>query len=177
MKRTFIQFYIFLITTGSVFIPLANFLKSSTTIVLAAEPVTVMPVSASPTPSPLVESQAEGVGREDHEEYRELINKIFGEEDGVIAYGIMRCESGGNPTRVHKDDIEWSIGLMQINIRKGNGEGAFVHWDKIPGSTGEEKEAWLLVPENNLLTAKFIKGSSGWWPWSVYKSGCYKNFI
>jgi hypothetical protein len=174
-KKTLAQYLLFLFFTSYVFIPLSSWLKTETTIVLAAEPVTAMPVSASPTPSPVTEQkQDEGVGRE---EYKDLIYKIFGEEDGPIAYGIMRCESGGKSNAVKKDQIEWSIGLFQINIRKGNGEGAWVHWDKIPGETGEEKEAWLKVPENNILTAKFIKGSSNWYPWSVYKNGCYKKFL
>lgn len=115
--------------------------------------------------------------KRDWKPYEELTYKIFGEKDGKIAYAIAKAESNLNPTRVHRDNVECSVGLFQINIVKGDGLGAKVHWDKIPGETLNEKIEWLSVPENNILIAKFIYGSSGFYPWTVYKNGVYKSFL
>jgi hypothetical protein len=115
--------------------------------------------------------------KRDWKPYEELTYKIFGEKDGKIAYAIMGCESNYNPTREHIDEKEASIGLMQINLIKGNGEGAWVHWDKVPGNNLDEKIAWLKVPENNLLIAKFIKGSSGFYPWTCFSKKGYLKYL
>lgn len=115
--------------------------------------------------------------KRDWKPYEELTYKIFGEKDGKIAYAIMGCESNYNPTREHIDEKEASIGLMQINLIKGNGEGAWVHFDKVPGNNLDEKIAWLKVPENNLLIAKFIKGSSGFYPWTCFSKKGYLKYL
>jgi hypothetical protein len=117
------------------------------------------------------------ISTRDWKPYEELTYKIFGEKDGKVAYAIAKAESNLNPTRVHRDNVECSVGLFQINIVKGDGLGAKVHWDKIPGETLNEKIEWLSVPENNILIAKFIYGSSGFYPWTVYKNGVYKSFL
>jgi hypothetical protein len=129
-----------------------------------AQEVTATP-TATPTPT------------RNWKPYEELTYKIFGEKDGKVAYAIMGCESNYSPTRTHIDEKEASIGLMQINLIKGNGEGAWVHWDKVPGETLEEKIEWLKVPENNLLIAKFIKGSSGFYPWSCFSKKGYLKYL
>jgi hypothetical protein len=117
------------------------------------------------------------ISTRDWKPYEELTYKIFGEKDGKIAYAVMGCESNYKPNREHIDDKEASIGLMQINLVKGNGEGAWVHWDKVPGNNLEEKIAWLKVPENNLLIAKFIKGSSGFYPWTCFSKKGYLKYL
>lgn len=125
-------------------------------------------LSPTPTPEPTPEFK---------DEYEEKIYRIFGKDDYRIAYAIANAESHLHPDRVHSDEHEHSVGLFQINIAKNNGEGPWVHWSKIPGNDLQEKTEWLQDPDNNILMAKFIYGSSGWWPWSVFKSGAYKIFL
>ena len=144
---------------------------------LNTEDIIVLATTHSPITSPVGQAEMDELSTESEVvDYKDFIKETFGDE-WEVAYAIAMAESHMNPDRVHKDDIEWSIGLFQINIRKGNGEGAKVHWDKIPGDTGEEKEAWLKVPENNILTAKFIYGSSGFYPWTVFKNGVYLDYL
>lgn len=110
------------------------------------------------------------------EEIKEKIYEVFG-DDGDVAYAIAQAESRLNPEIVNSTEVEHSVGLFQINLANDYGNGAWVHADKIPGDTIEEKEAWLKVPENNILTAKFIKGSSGFHPWSVYTNKKYLKYM
>ena len=167
-KESIAYIGVFLSVLLPITLSVQNWLNTEETIVLAK-------TTASPSPSSTI-GQVESDELPEAGEAVELIKEIFGDE-WETAYAIAMAESHMNPDRVHKDDIEWSIGLFQINIRKGNGEGAKVHWDKIPGDTGEEKEAWLKVPENNILTAKFIYGSSGFYPWTVFKNGVYLDYL
>ena len=125
-------------------------------------------VTPSPTPTATPEPDPE---------IKELIYRIFGEKDGPVAYAIARAESGLNPNVENCTAIECSIGLFQINLAKDAGKGGWVHWDKVPGDNLEEKKDWLKEPANNILIAKFLKGSSGWYPWSVFKNGAYKKFL
>jgi len=174
VKRDITNITAILILALTIILPVNNWLNSEDVIVFASTPT----VPTTPTPVKNLDRRTAGsavVG--ENQSIRDLIYKIFGEEDGKIAYAIAKCESGLNPSRIHKDEIEDSVGLFQINLIKGNGNGSKVHSDKVPGNTIEEKEAWLKVPENNILIAKFIKGSSGFYPWSVYKNGCYKKFL
>jgi hypothetical protein len=108
---------------------------------------------------------------------QKLTYEIFGEKDWKTMWAIIGCESGYNPERTHIDDNEASIGLAQINIVKGNGEGLKVHWDKIPGEDFGSKIDWLKEPKNNLTLAKFIKATSGFHAWTCFSSGSYKKFL
>ena len=160
---------IFLSFLLPIVLSIQNWMNSESVVVIAST------TTASPTPSTVV-GQATTEVEPVVDKYKDLIKDIFGDE-WEVAYAIAMAESHMNPDAVHKDVNEWSIGLFQINIRKGDGVGAKVHWEKIPGDTGEEKEEWLKKPKNNILTAKFLYGSSGFYPWSVYKNGSYKEFL
>lgn len=157
-------------------------MQPKTSIIHAKEEV----VSPSPTPDEKYEKLIEVVEEAEtnpKEQIKEKIREVFG-EDAEIAIAIATAESGlvsdksnvwGDPNNPKRG--ECSIGLFQINLKSNGCEGVNVHASKIPGDTLEEKIEWLKVPENNILIAKFIYGSSGWYPWSVYKNGKYKQFL
>ncbi len=71
---------------------------------------------------------------------------------------------------IHKSDFELSIGLFQVNLKS---KDVKVHWDRVPGTSEQEKIAWLQNPYNNALFAYWVYTTSGWTPWSVYKDGAY----
>jgi hypothetical protein len=121
-----------------------------------------------PTPTPLL---AEGHQEElvFTSDTQKLIYQVFGEKDWKIAYAIAQAESGLDETRCHIDENEYSCGLFQINLR--------AHQVKVPGETLEEKAEWLKVPANNIITAKFIRATSGWRAWSVYLNESYLKFL
>jgi len=104
---------------------------------------------------------------EEPEKFKSLYQKIFGEV-WEVAFAIGQAESNLNPDKCHIDEIEYSCGLMQINLR--------AHFEKVPGDSFEEKAEWLKVPENNLLIAKFLYGASKWQPWSTYTNKAYLKF-
>ena len=104
---------------------------------------------------------------------KEYIKTIFGKE-WKTAYAIARAESGLRPTASHISEVEYSIGIFQINIQSVE---AKVHWSRIPGKTLEEKKTWLEDPYQNVLMAYWIASKSGFYPWSVYQSGSYKNYL
>ena len=92
--------------------------------------------------------------------YSPAINTAFGDQ-GRVANAVAWAESSMRPTA-------WSwtgccYGLFQINIS--------AHWAEIPGSTWDEKVAWLSVPDNNIQLAKQIYDRDGWSPWDVVGSG------
>lgn len=132
-------------------------------------------INASITDTPPVEEATQEVYSRP---YEQLIHDTFG-EDGDIAYAIAQAEHNGtiNPDAVNSTEVEHSIGIFQINVAKEYGNGAYIHWNKIPGDTLEDKEVWLKVPENNVLIAKFLYGSSGFYPWSVYKNKRYLKYL
>lgn len=88
------------------------------------------------------------------------INTIIGQYDwdADIAYGIMFCESSGNPNAHNFSNItkDNSWGLFQINL--------YSDLAKVRPSP-----EWLKIPENNVSYAYGLYKKSGWTPWK----NCY----
>ena len=143
-------------------------------------------VTNTPTPSPTsdmgqITISTNEEGELDYkDEYvkniKDFVYQTFGEK-GNIAWAIAESECNHTrkeyPRCVNSTEVEHSIGIFQISIARDFGKGAWVHWNKIPGDTLEEKEEWLKDPFNNTLMARFIYGTSGFYPWSVFKNGVY----
>lgn len=123
--------------------------------------------TASPTPT-IVPGVTQAI--------KDVFDDVFDNESPLMT-AISKCESSLIPERVHKDDKEWSVGLFQINMIKGNGNGAKVHADKIPGRTMEDKQEWLKNPMNNAIMARFIKAVTGLRAWTCYTNGVYKKYL
>lgn len=148
-KRTLAQYALFLFFALYVFIPLSAWLKTETTIVLAAEPVTVMQVSATPSPLPEVDESQEEAKGEENQEIREMIKEVFGEHADK-AFKLLSCENAklnpkaintaGNTPKGSKD-----VGVFQINE----------HWQGVNAK-------FLLDPELNIRIA-----------WKIYKDSGY----
>lgn len=105
------------------------------------------------------------------EEIENYIKKVFGNVDGRIMIAIQHDEC--NPKRADypkcekNDEIEYSCGLLQINLR--------VHADKIIGNTLEEKcEKLKNDPFYSTETAyRIYKDWDSFNPWTTYKTGHY----
>lgn len=86
--------------------------------------------------------------------------------DVPTAYAVMMAESRGNPNALNNNPAtaDYSVGLFQINLY-----GALAN--------DRPSEEWLRVPENNVAYAYKMWQQSGWYPWSVYKSGAYLQYL
>jgi hypothetical protein len=70
----------------------------------------------------------------------------------------------------NKTGLDFSIGLYQVNL--------YAHAKKVPGTTWDEKEVWLCVPENNINFAKTIRESWGSWKaWGAFKNKTYQKYL
>lgn len=96
-----------------------------------------------------------------YEDVKQAIVREF-KEDSPTMLAICFAESGLRPDA---ESNTGDIGSCQINLK--------AHWDKIPVEGREAKIAWLKNFQNNVKLAKRIKDSSGYWPWTVYKTGAY----
>lgn len=76
-----------------------------------------------------------------------------------------RCEKN--------DNIEWSCGIWQINLRDPN-TMKLIHAAKIPGETLEEKCEWLKDPYQSTLVAYYIYSHQDFCPWTWYKNNYCK---
>jgi hypothetical protein len=86
----------------------------------------------------------------------------FGPLDCKLALAIASAESGMRPEAYHYNTNKTlDIGLFMVNQ---------VHWNK-PGCSPQE----LFDPYKNVDCAHSIWETSGWSPWSVYKSGSFKD--
>lgn len=113
----------------------------------------------------------EVVARDRVETPQEVIRRVFGADARVMT---AICESEGSwnaeamNTTLNKDG-SWDIGICQINLKW--------NWDKIPGETKDEKVQNLKDPKTNIEVAKKVFDSQGFWAWSDYKNGKYKNHL
>ena len=108
------------------------------------------------------------------------LKKLFTDtfnEDASLMCAIAKAESGLKTYKINSNTYEYSVGILQINLRAENGEGKLIHWDKVPGADLKEKTEWLMIPENNMTVARFIKATQGLTAWSVYTNGAYKEFL
>lgn len=123
------------------------------------------PLNITPTPKP-------EYTQEDIENYMRI---IFGPQ-ARVAIAIQHDECNPNrpdyPHCVNHSNIEYSIGLMQINLKN---KTQMIHFYRVPGNTLEEKIAWLQNPYNNVLFAYWVYSTSGFHPWTTYLNGHYLN--
>jgi len=109
----------------------------------------------------------------------EWIDQIFG-SDARIMKAICQSEGSNNDrsmnTTLNKDG-SWDIGTCQINLQ--------AHWDKVPGTTKDEKVENLKNKKINIEVAKKVfdsrqkwdKEYGGFGAWSDYKNGKYKKHL
>jgi hypothetical protein len=145
----------------------------------------ISPVSAAPSvsleSSPQTGQETEG-GKPTVKQVQAYLKQIFGSK-WKIAWAVAQNECNSKrkewPVCVNswgtQNTGEHSVGMFQINLARGEGKGAKVHWDKIPaGNTLGEKEVWLGNWKNNILTAYVVsQGGTNWNPWTAYTSGAY----
>lgn len=103
----------------------------------------------------------------------EYIKHVFGknwETACMVAYG----ESLRNTKGINSSPVEYSVGVFQINLARGYGLGEKVHWDKVQGSTLEEKTEWLQNWKNNIDLAHVMSnGGTNWGQWSAFSNSSY----
>ena len=109
------------------------------------------------------------------EEKKDYIRFKFGENYQVacmVAYGESLRGNG-----VNSSPVERSSGVFQINLADNYGYGNKIHWNKVPGDTLEEKEAWLLNPKNNIdLAYEMSNGGTSWGQWEAWNRKTYLAF-
>lgn len=136
-------------------------------------PVTAIYITPTPTVAPVVDPSAK-----DHpskQEIEDYVRTIFG-KDARVAIAVSHNEC--NPRHPHypacvlHTDAEYSVGIFQINLYN---KSHWIHAQKVPGKTMEEKIEWLKDPYHNTLIAFKIFKDSGFHPWTAYSSGNYLN--
>lgn len=94
--------------------------------------------------------------------YEYSVEEVIGQYDwdSNIAYRIMMCESGGNPTIVNNNPLtgDYSVGLFQINLYGDN-------------ALKRPPEDWLKNSSNNIKYAYELYSNGGWSHWT----NCYKQ--
>lgn len=122
------------------------------------------------TPSAVIKPQ---YTQEDIEAY---IKTIFG-RDGAMAVQVSHHECSPShkmyPGCVKKDNIEWSCGIWQINLRDPK-TMKLIHAAKVPGDTLEDKCNWLKDPYQSTLVAFYIYSHQDFCPWTWYKNNYCK---
>ena len=107
------------------------------------------------------------------EEKKDYIRFKFGENYQIacmVAYGESLRGNG-----INSSPVEYSVGCYQLNLADNYGYGNKIHWNKVPGDTLEEKEAWLLNPKNNIdLAYEMSNGGTSWGAWSAHGDGMWK---
>lgn len=138
--------------------------------------------TATPEETPVPTKEADPIA--EREAIHQYIRVIFGPAAST-AYAISLAE-GKAPNRyngevvyntkaIRKTASELSIGIFQINLKS---EYAKVHFDRIPGTSLEEKIAWLQNPYNNTLFAYWVYAThANFEPWSVYTGGVYLAYL
>lgn len=93
------------------------------------------------------------------ETIEELISQYDWDKD--LAYKIMSCESGGNPTVINDSPKtgDYSIGLFQINLYGDNAQD-------------RPSEDWLKIPQNNIAYAYELYQKSGF---KTHWTNCYNG--
>lgn len=97
-----------------------------------------------------------------------LIRKYF-PENFAMAIAIARAESNLEPARIGDKHLEfWKNGELY-----GHSVGIF----QIRRLEGRPDINTLLDAEENVKFARQLYEQNGWNPWSVYRSGRYKQFL
>jgi len=143
--------------------------------------------TVSPSPAPTEQPVPQGTDVASliaQRPYIEKYIKTIFKGQAKTAIAIASAESGTRDPKtrefyyktyaVNKSDVELSVGVFQINLRNAVER---VHYDRIPGSSEEEKVEWLKNPYNNTLYAFWVYTYSDFHPWSVFSSGKYLAFL
>lgn len=107
------------------------------------------------------------------EEIEDYVRTIFGKDARVaIAVSHKECNPQNTqyPACVLHTEHEYSVGIFQINLFNTR---HWIHAQKVPGKTMEEKIEWLKNPFHNTLVAFKIFKDSGFGPWTAYTNGAY----
>lgn len=132
----------------------------------------------SAKPSPVLAKTEEQEGEEtdspSQQEIEDYVRVIFG-RDSRVAIAVSKNECNPKhrdyPKCVLHTEHEYSVGIFQINLYNSR---HWIHAQKVPGETMEEKIEWLKDPYHNTLVAfKIFSDSKGFSPWSAYTSGNY----
>jgi len=96
----------------------------------------------------------------------------FNQKNAVIAAAVAKAESGGGSSKVNDNRRtgDLSYGLWQINMIDKLGPERLKQF----GISSYEQ---LKDPLTNAKAAFILSGGSNFSPWSVYKSGKYKQFL
>ena len=102
---------------------------------------------------------------------QDYIKEVFG-SDAKIALAVARAESGIESKRGLKAnrDGSWDWGIFQIND--------YWHCPKVGEvRSSDDCHRKFMDAKTNIDTAKQIFDDSGWFPWSVFKNGKYKEYL
>lgn len=139
-------------------------------VIMTPTPTATNTPTPTMTPTPIVPE----FPQKDIENY---IKVIFGSDSRVaIAVSHNECNPLNRqyPECVLHTPAEYSVGIFQINLYN---QKHWIHAQKVPGATMEDKIEWLKNPYHNTLIAYKIFSDSGFQPWSAYTSGNYKNSL
>lgn len=139
---------------------------ASTSTPTTPSPTPEVDLGSDPTNDIAVRNEERAVvGTYTKEDIAIYIVDVFGyNEVGQTALAIAQCESGLDPNAVNEDNWLWGgqgvdHGIFQIND--------YHHKDKF------DNIEQLYDPAFNIMLAKEIYESSGFWAWSCFKSGGY----
>lgn len=148
---------------------------------IVISPAEAMDASLYVTPTPRPESVLESnlVSKKAYlenpvtiQETLDYIRYKFGDNYKVAC--MVAYSEGLVSNWVNSTPYERSVGTYQINLADNFGQGTRIHWNKVPGETLEEKEAWLKVRKNNVdLAYTMSDGGESWHAWGGYTNGSY----
>lgn len=94
----------------------------------------------------------------------------FTGSDVQVAVAVAFAESGGNPGATNMKGRDESYGLWQINMEGPLGPDRRRKF-------GITDNYQLLQPAVNAKAARIIHKESGWYAWSTFQDGAYKEFM
>jgi hypothetical protein len=155
--------------------------------IVYAQAEAIKPFLFDPSPSVVSLDNYSSVGQESADgkptvqEVKDYLRVIYGNR-WKLAWAVAEAECNHTRKEWPMCSFSWakelSIGILQINIAKDEGRGAWVHWEKIPGNNLQEKQAWLMDWKHNILMAFVIsKGGTDFGPWTGFTSNNYKKFL
>jgi hypothetical protein len=150
-------------------------------MIVHAQAEATKPFLIDPTAVTLGQENSRGqktaVGKPTIKEVQDYLRAVFG-NGWKLAWDVSQNECSikrsewpfcVNSWGQAKDKGEHSVGMFQINLAKQGGQGAKVHWDKVPGQNLDEKQSYLMDWKQNILIAYVVsKSGTNWNPWTGY---------